>query len=121
MRSKCLEMLPSRVLVTIVVGFKKALDVRRVDELGRAGMKTTYNATTGPSAIFLDKPISSRKPPHLRVFFAETLLSPPKPTHIWPSAVPAATVPVDETERQRTNGGDNETADVGGNEAIRRR
>lgn len=39
MRNKCPVMLPSRVLVTIVVGFKKALDVRDVDELGRRGKK----------------------------------------------------------------------------------
>ena len=39
MSNKCVEMLPSRVLVTIVVGFKKALDTRRVDELGPASMK----------------------------------------------------------------------------------
>lgn len=35
MHNKCPDMLPSRVLVTIVVGFKKALDVRGVDEHGR--------------------------------------------------------------------------------------
>lgn len=39
MRNKCPDMLPSRVLVTIVVGFKKALDVRGVNKHGRPGEK----------------------------------------------------------------------------------
>lgn len=39
MRNKCPDMLPSRVLVTIVVGFKKALDVCGVDEHGRTDKK----------------------------------------------------------------------------------
>jgi hypothetical protein len=77
----------------------------------------TYNATIGPSAILLERLMSSRKPPHFRVFLTEALLSPPKPIHSWPSAVPAAMAPVDETERQSTKGGDNDTPDDCGSEA----
>ena len=80
----------------------------------------THNATIGPSAIFLERLMSSRRPPHLRVFLTETLLSPPKPIHSWPSAVPATIAPVDETERQSTKGGDNDTEDDCGSEARKR-
>jgi len=74
----------------------------------------THSATTGPSAILEERLISSRRPPHFRVFFTDILLSPPRPIHKYPSAVPAAKVPVDETERQSTKGGDSDTADDSG-------
>jgi len=75
----------------------------------------------GPSAIFFERPMSSRRPPHFRVFFTDNPLSPPKPIHKWPSAVPAAIVPVDETERQSTKGGDSDTPDDCGGKAWERR
>src|SRR5260221_11318687 len=75
----------------------------------------------GPSANFFERPIASPRPPHFRVFFADNPLSPPKPIHKWPSAVPAATVPVDETERQSTKGGDSDTPDDCGGKAWERR
>ena len=58
--------------------------------------------------------MSSRRPPHFRVFFTDILLSPPRPITRYPFAVPAATAPVEETERQSTKGGDNDTADDSG-------
>ena len=64
--------------------------------------------------------MSSRRPPHFRVFLAENPLSPPKPIHKWPSAVPTAIVPVDETERQSTKGGDSDTLDDCGGKAWKR-
>lgn len=80
----------------------------------------THSATIGPSAIFLERLISSRRPPHFLVFFTDTPLSPPIPIHKQPSAVPAAIAPVDETERQSTKGGDSDTPDDCDEEAWER-
>jgi hypothetical protein len=116
--SVCRKIIPSRVHVTTAVGSKKVLTAYEVSHSNtRDKGRVTCSATTGPSAILVEKLISSRRPPHFRVFFTDILLSPPRPIHRYPSAVPAAMAPVDETERQSTNGGDSDTADDCGSEA----
>lgn len=108
----CREITPSRVHVMTAVGSRKALSASEMSALkhSRQG-RMTHSATTGPSAILEERLKSSRRPPHFRVFFTDILLSPPRPITRHPSAVPAAIAPVEETERQSTKGGDNDTAE----------
>jgi len=86
---------------------------------------TTHSPTTGPSATFVDNPSSSFRPSHFRFFFFLPLdpavarrFSPPAPIHILPSAVPAATMPVEDTAVDKTNGGESDTPDSGGGVAV---
>jgi hypothetical protein len=82
----------------------------------------TYIPTTGPSAIFTPRHLSSEslKPSHFLLFFflsPPLRFSPPTPIHTRPSAVPAAITPDVESEMHWMNGGERDIPEEGGGEA----
>ena len=71
-----------------------------------------YIATIGPSATLMSSASFSSRPSHFLVFLFVPFppvdgLSPPKPNHNRPSAVPAAKTPVVDIAIDMTKGGDN--------------